>query len=241
MRRSPIRRSASLRRRIRMRRRKALTRAAMAPASPTQRAKVAGQRCIVCGAATRIDPTHLVPRSLGGCDEADCVVPLCRTHHRAYDQAGLDLVAFLEPDWRAELPTPCCTSGWPARSGAWADVTRAPPSAEHAPHHYPPGRHRPRRRRAPLPRHGRREAARAPACATRGAVPRAAHRQGGMDRRPLAPRADKPSHSGLNRQDDDSVAAPLAGRACRPRRACRRPICNHAPADGATLRDRAPA
>ena len=103
MRRSPIRRSASLRRRTTMRRRKALTRAAMAPASPAQRAKVAGQRCIVCGAATRIDPAHLVPRSVGGCDEADCVVPMCRTHHRAYDQAGLDVVAFLEPDWRAEV------------------------------------------------------------------------------------------------------------------------------------------
>ena len=102
MRRSPIRRSASLRRRTRLRQRKALTRAPTAPASPAQRAKVAGQRCIVCGVATRIDPVHLVPRVLGGCDEADCVVPLCRTHHRAYDQAGLDVVAFLEPDWRAE-------------------------------------------------------------------------------------------------------------------------------------------
>jgi predicted restriction endonuclease len=58
---------------------------------------------VVCGAVTRIDPAHLVPRSLGGCDEADCVVPLCRTHHRAYDQGGLDLVAHLEPDWRAEV------------------------------------------------------------------------------------------------------------------------------------------
>jgi predicted restriction endonuclease len=75
----------------------------MAPASPAQRAKVAGQRCVVCGAATRIDPAHLVPRALGGCDDADCVVALCRTHHRAYDQVGLGLVAFLEPDWRAEV------------------------------------------------------------------------------------------------------------------------------------------
>jgi predicted restriction endonuclease len=75
----------------------------MAPASSAQRAKVAGQRCAVCGAATRIDPAHLVPRALGGCEEADCVVALCRTHHRAYDQAGLDLIAFLEPDWRREV------------------------------------------------------------------------------------------------------------------------------------------
>jgi predicted restriction endonuclease len=103
MRRSPMRRSARLGRRTRLRRRTPLTRAAVAPASPAQRAKVAGQRCIVCGAATRIDPAHLVPRAIGGCDEADCVVALCRTHHRAYDQAGLDLVAFLEPDYRREV------------------------------------------------------------------------------------------------------------------------------------------
>jgi hypothetical protein len=40
---------------------------------------------------------------LGGCHEADCVVALCGTHHRAYDQAGLNLVASLEPDWRVEV------------------------------------------------------------------------------------------------------------------------------------------
>jgi hypothetical protein len=102
MRRSPIRRRTALQRRGRPRRRKALPRVAVTPASAAQRAKVAGRRCIVCGAATRIDPAHLVPRTRGGCDEPDCVVALCRTHHRAYDQAGLDLIAFLEPDWRRE-------------------------------------------------------------------------------------------------------------------------------------------
>jgi hypothetical protein len=30
------------------------------------------------------------------------VVASCLTHHRVYDQAALDLVAFLEPDWRRE-------------------------------------------------------------------------------------------------------------------------------------------
>jgi hypothetical protein len=30
------------------------------------------------------------------------VVALCRTHHSAYDQDGLDLLAFLEPHWRRE-------------------------------------------------------------------------------------------------------------------------------------------
>ena len=108
MRRTPLRRGRGPRRRTALARRRALRRTAplartsASPASAIQRAKVARLRCLVCGPATRIDPAHLVPRSLGGCDEADCVVPLCRTHHRAYDQGGLDLVAHLEPDWRRE-------------------------------------------------------------------------------------------------------------------------------------------
>jgi hypothetical protein len=109
MRRTPLRRGRGPRRRAALARRRALRRFAplertsVAPASAVQRAKVAGLRCLVCGAITRIDPSHLVPRSLGGCDEADCVVPLCRVHHRAYDQGGIDLVAHLEPQWRREV------------------------------------------------------------------------------------------------------------------------------------------
>jgi hypothetical protein len=57
----------------------------------------------VCGSTHRIDPAHLIPRSLGGCGEALCVVPLCRTCHRAYDQGRLDLLPHLEPAWRAQL------------------------------------------------------------------------------------------------------------------------------------------
>jgi hypothetical protein len=45
----------------------------------------------------------VIPRSLGGCDEPDCVVPLCRRHHRAYDHGELDLLPHLEPHWRPEL------------------------------------------------------------------------------------------------------------------------------------------
>ena len=109
MRRTALRRGRGPRRRAVLRRRRALRRSvplertSVAPASAVQRAKVAGLRCLVCGAATRIDPAHLVPRSLGGCDEADCVVALCRVHHRAYDHGGLDLVAHLEPHWRREV------------------------------------------------------------------------------------------------------------------------------------------
>jgi hypothetical protein len=64
---------------------------------------VAGRRCVGCGSEQRIDPAHLIPRSLGGCGDALCVVPLCRCCHRAYDSGELDLLAHLEPAWRAQL------------------------------------------------------------------------------------------------------------------------------------------
>jgi hypothetical protein len=72
-------------------------------ASERQRAAVAGRRCIVCAAETRIDPAHLIPRSLGGCGDPLCVVPLCRRCHRAYDRGELDLLPHLEPAWRPQL------------------------------------------------------------------------------------------------------------------------------------------
>jgi hypothetical protein len=109
MRRSPLRRRARPLRRTRLARRTPLRpaglagRAPIAPASPAQRAKVAGAHCLVCDTTTRVDPAHLAPRSLGGCDEADCVVALCRSHHRAYDRGDLDLLAYLEPGSRTEI------------------------------------------------------------------------------------------------------------------------------------------
>ena len=72
-------------------------------ATERQRAAVARLTCIVCSADRRIDPAHLIPRSLGGCGEALCVVPLCRLHHRGYDRGELDLLPYLEPTWRAQL------------------------------------------------------------------------------------------------------------------------------------------
>jgi hypothetical protein len=74
----------------------------VSPASPAQRARVTGQACLVCGGRP-VDPAHLVPRSLGGCDEPECVVPLDRRCHRAYDRGELDLLSHLEPSYRAEL------------------------------------------------------------------------------------------------------------------------------------------
>jgi len=75
----------------------------LAGASEDQRRKVDGRRCLVCGRSDAVDPAHLAPRSRGGCDHADCVVPLCRRCHRAFDDGRLDLLPYLEPHRRAEL------------------------------------------------------------------------------------------------------------------------------------------
>ena len=72
------------------------------PASAEQRCKVAELTCLVCG-RTPVDPAHLVPRRLGGCDSPDCVVPLCRTHHRLFDTGRLVLVPYLGPELEGEL------------------------------------------------------------------------------------------------------------------------------------------
>jgi hypothetical protein len=71
--------------------------------SPAQRAKVRARRCAACGRDGGVDPAHLIPRSKRGCDHADCVVPLCRRCHRAFDDGALDLLRHLEPGYRREL------------------------------------------------------------------------------------------------------------------------------------------
>lgn len=66
-------------------------------ASPAQRAKVAVQVCSVieCG-VEYCDPAHLAPRALGrGCDDAACVIALCRRHHEMYDHHEIDLLRHL--------------------------------------------------------------------------------------------------------------------------------------------------
>jgi hypothetical protein len=104
VRRTPIRRRRPLRPGATpLRRRAPLERRALAPASAAQRAAVRDTPCIVCGARTTIDPAHLVPRTMGGCEHPLCVVALCRTHHRAYDRGRLDLVPYLEPRYRAHV------------------------------------------------------------------------------------------------------------------------------------------
>lgn len=95
---SPPRRSKHLKRRTPVNR-------SLEPASnasEAQRVKVAGRACLVCGRES-VDPAHLVSRALGGCDESDCVVALCRPHHRAYDTGRLDLLPYLETGSRVEV------------------------------------------------------------------------------------------------------------------------------------------
>ena len=103
MKRTPLRRRATLRAKTQLRRSKPLQRTPSMAATDAQRAAVAGRQCIVCGAGSRIDPAHLISRSLGGCGEALCVTALCRPCHRAYDRGELDLLPYLEPAWRAQL------------------------------------------------------------------------------------------------------------------------------------------
>lgn len=82
-------------------------RKAISTASQAQRQSIAGRCCIACGRHGTawdppIDPAHLCPRSMGGCDDALCVVPLCRECHRLFDDGKLDLSVKLEPRFRAE-------------------------------------------------------------------------------------------------------------------------------------------
>lgn len=71
-------------------------------ASPLQREKVRGQRCANC-LRPGCDPAHIASRAQGGCNHTDCVVPLCRACHDAFDQRRLDLLPALEPHYRREL------------------------------------------------------------------------------------------------------------------------------------------
>ena len=103
MKRTPLRRRAKLRARKPLQRSSSLPRTPSMAATDAQRAAVAGRSCIVCGTDRRIDPAHLIPRSMGGCGDPLCVIPACRVHHRAYDRGELDLLPYLEPGWRAQV------------------------------------------------------------------------------------------------------------------------------------------
>lgn len=42
-----------------------------------------------------IDPAHITPRTVGGCDHEDCIVPLPRRIHRAYDEGEFSILEYL--------------------------------------------------------------------------------------------------------------------------------------------------
>jgi HNH endonuclease len=98
-------------------------------ASAEQRRKVATKRCAVCGRRP-VDPAHLVPQRLGGCASPDCVIALCRTHHRLYDCRRLALAPYLGRGFRrerahalahvgaTELRNALAGGGWPP---PWSD------------------------------------------------------------------------------------------------------------------------
>ena len=103
MKRTPLRRRAKLRARKQLRRNAPLARTPALAATEAQRAAIAGRSCVVCDADRRVDPAHVIPKSLGGCGDALCVTALCRGCHRAYDGGKLDLLPYLEPAWRPQL------------------------------------------------------------------------------------------------------------------------------------------
>jgi hypothetical protein len=98
-----VKRSSGLQRKTPLRRGNPLkasalktARRAISPASAAQKAKV--QRigfCIVTGSTENLDPAHLWPRGMGGCDHEDCVVVLRRDMHRRLDAHELDLLPYL--------------------------------------------------------------------------------------------------------------------------------------------------
>ncbi len=96
-------------------------RSAISPASPAQRDAIRERACIVCRAhAGSCHPAHLIDRSLcgEGADDPKAVVALCPSHHREYDEGGLDLLPYLEPGFREEQAFAAL------RVGLWAAVRR---------------------------------------------------------------------------------------------------------------------
>ena len=64
------------------------------PASKAQRAKVRERGSIISG-EWPCDAAHLTPRAWGGCEHPDCVIPLTRLEHRAFDDGRLDVLGAL--------------------------------------------------------------------------------------------------------------------------------------------------
>ena len=80
-------------------------------ASDAQREKVVAAGASSAEQTRGITPAHLTPRSLGGCDHPDCVVPLCWMHHRANDTGRLELLPYSSRAGGSRSRTRSCTSG----------------------------------------------------------------------------------------------------------------------------------
>lgn len=80
--------------------RTSVPRRAISPASRAQRNKVLAEgKCRRCGlpdTVAALHPAHVCDRSLGGCDQPECVVPLCPVCHRGYDEGQIDLLPVLD-------------------------------------------------------------------------------------------------------------------------------------------------
>lgn len=61
--------------------------------------------CRFCGTNSRVELHHLVPRSLGGDDVEDNLIPLCHEHHMAWEDRGKDW-ALICAGIRDTLSTP---------------------------------------------------------------------------------------------------------------------------------------
>lgn len=51
--------------------------------------------CRVCDSKGSLEAAHVIPRSLGGDQDREATIPLCRDCHRAYDAHQLDLLPYL--------------------------------------------------------------------------------------------------------------------------------------------------
>ena len=59
-------------------------------------------RCRNCGSRDRLDPAHTIPRSLGGKNLPESVIPLCRRCHDAQHRGELELLPLMRPEEHAE-------------------------------------------------------------------------------------------------------------------------------------------
>lgn len=81
--------------------------------SKAQRDKVRLLPCVACGKGGGVDPAHLWPQGKGGCAHPDCVIPLCRSCHRLFDEGKLDLLPRLADSeaWQVEQAHPILVHG----------------------------------------------------------------------------------------------------------------------------------